>query len=111
MTFDSIVNSILLSSLDLPAGTIKTDGGEILLRTKGQAYTKADFEKIIIFSREDGTVLKLNVRADINKKLERMALTDAVRTAGVARFRAIIVTSLTTFAGLMPLMFERSTQA
>jgi multidrug efflux pump subunit AcrB len=42
---------------------------------------------------------------------EGMALPEAVRTAGAARFRAIILTSLTTFAGLMPLIFEKSTQA
>ena len=39
------------------------------------------------------------------------ALMDAVRTAGVARFRAIALTSMTTFAGLMPLLFDQSTQA
>ncbi|RKZ36512.1 MAG: AcrB/AcrD/AcrF family protein, partial [Gammaproteobacteria bacterium] len=36
---------------------------------------------------------------------------DAVRRAGVARFRAVMLTSLTTFAGLAPLIFEKSTQA
>lgn len=35
----------------------------------------------------------------------------AVRSAGVARFRAVLLTSITTFAGLMPLIFEKSTQA
>lgn len=35
----------------------------------------------------------------------------AVRIAGVARFRPVILTSLTTFAGLTPLIFEKSTQA
>ena len=42
---------------------------------------------------------------------EGMAVADAVRIAGVARFRAVLLTSLTTFAGLMPLIFEKSTQA
>jgi len=35
----------------------------------------------------------------------------AVRDAGVARFRPIVLTSLTTFLGLTPLMLERSMQA
>jgi multidrug efflux pump subunit AcrB len=35
----------------------------------------------------------------------------AVRQAGVARFRPILLTSLTTFAGLSPLLMERSMQA
>ena len=36
---------------------------------------------------------------------------DAVRTAGEARFRAVILTSVTTVMGLMPLLTERSSQA
>ncbi len=36
---------------------------------------------------------------------------DAVTRAGALRFRAIILTSLTTFAGLMPMILEKSLQA
>ncbi len=35
----------------------------------------------------------------------------AVREAGATRFRPILLTSLTTFFGLLPLLFERSAQA
>ena len=35
----------------------------------------------------------------------------AAISAGTQRFRAIILTSLTTFMGLMPIVFERSLQA
>ena len=45
------------------------------------------------------------------RRREGVNLTDAVRNAGVARFRAVMLTSLTTFCGLMPLIFEKSTQA
>ena len=38
-------------------------------------------------------------------------LLDAVRGAGLARLRPVILTSLTTFAGLTPLLMEKSTQA
>ncbi len=38
-------------------------------------------------------------------------LVDAVLHAGQKRFRAIILTSLTTFTGLLPIMFETSLQA
>ena len=48
----------------------------------------------------------------INKKREQgMALLRAILTAGAARFRPVMLTSLTTFIGLMPLLFEKSTQA
>ena len=40
-----------------------------------------------------------------------ISVKDAVYTAGGARFRPVLLTSLTTFAGLMPLLFEKSTQA
>jgi multidrug efflux pump subunit AcrB len=48
----------------------------------------------------------------INRKREAgVELSKAIREAGAARFRPIILTSLTTFAGLTPLMLERSVQA
>ncbi len=42
---------------------------------------------------------------------ESPTLREGVCRAGVARFRPILLTSLTTFAGLFPLMMERSMQA
>ena len=48
----------------------------------------------------------------INKARARgVALRDAVIESGTARFRAIILTSFTTAAGLLPIMFESSPQA
>jgi len=48
----------------------------------------------------------------INRRREAgIELSLAIREAGAARFRPIILTSLTTFAGLTPLMLERSVQA
>ena len=47
-----------------------------------------------------------------NRKLRHgLNVNDAAREAGVARFRAIILTSLTTVAGLYPLILEKSFQA
>jgi multidrug efflux pump subunit AcrB len=40
-----------------------------------------------------------------------LPIAEAVTTAGVARFRPIVLTSLTTFAGLLPLVMERSVTA
>ncbi|MEX2334916.1 MAG: efflux RND transporter permease subunit, partial [Pseudohongiella sp.] len=42
---------------------------------------------------------------------EGMHMLDAVVEAGTSRFRAILLTSLTTFLGLFPIMFETSMQA
>jgi multidrug efflux pump subunit AcrB len=38
-------------------------------------------------------------------------LRDAVRRAGVARFRPVMLTSLTTFFGLLPLLSEKASAA
>jgi multidrug efflux pump subunit AcrB len=38
-------------------------------------------------------------------------LLEAAKSAGMARFRPILLTSLTTFVGLLPILFERSLQA
>ena len=45
------------------------------------------------------------------KRDEGIPLTEAVSQAGGARFRPILLTSLTTFGGILPTMFEKSTQA
>jgi len=42
---------------------------------------------------------------------EGRSLMESVLAAGTERFRAIVLTSLTTFMGLMPIVFERSLQA
>ena len=42
---------------------------------------------------------------------EGISTRDAVIEAGCARFRAITLTSITTFAGVLPIMFETSLQA
>ena len=48
----------------------------------------------------------------INKQRAKgVAVLDAVLTAGETRFRPVILTSLTTFVGLLPLMLNQSTQA
>jgi multidrug efflux pump subunit AcrB len=45
----------------------------------------------------------------INQRREEgEPLLEAVRSAGTARFRPIVLTSITTFAGLTPLLLERS---
>ena len=45
------------------------------------------------------------------KRLEGHSILQAVQEAGCARFRAITLTSITTFAGVMPILFETSLQA
>ena len=59
ITFDEVVQAVRRSSLDLPGGSIKAESGDILLRTKGQAYRGEEFERLVLRTRPDGTRLFL----------------------------------------------------
>jgi multidrug efflux pump subunit AcrB len=59
LSFDQLVRAVRRSSLDLPGGSIKAAGGEILLRGKGRAYRGREFEGIVVLSRADGTRVTL----------------------------------------------------
>ncbi len=59
LTFEEIARAINRSSLNVSAGTVKGEGGDILLSSRGQAYTQEDFEKIVIRSGEHGLRLTL----------------------------------------------------
>lgn len=54
LTLERVADIIRRTSLDMPGGNIKTSGGEILLRTKGQAYTGREFEDIVVLTGSDG---------------------------------------------------------
>jgi multidrug efflux pump subunit AcrB len=45
------------------------------------------------------------------QRLEGIGAVDAIQIAGLRRFRPIILTTLTTFGGLAPMIFETSRQA
>ena len=74
LTLGAVAQAIRNTSIDLPAGAIKTSAGEILLRTKGQAYVQADFENIVLITREDGTRLTLGDIASVNDGFEETPL-------------------------------------
>jgi multidrug efflux pump subunit AcrB len=46
-----------------------------------------------------------------NKRRHKLSALEAIREASVRRFRPIALTTLTTFGGLAPIIFERSLQA
>ncbi|MDF1861633.1 MAG: efflux RND transporter permease subunit [Verrucomicrobiales bacterium] len=55
LSFNQVANALRQSSIDVPAGTLETLSGEVVLRTKGRAYNQQQFEAITLFAREDGT--------------------------------------------------------
>jgi multidrug efflux pump subunit AcrB len=65
LTFDEVARAVRAHSLDLPGGSIRTLGGEILLRTKGQAYRGSEFEAIVLRTDPNGTHLTLGKVAHV----------------------------------------------
>jgi len=59
LTLDAVAAAVRNASLDLPGGSVKTEGGEILLRAKGQAYRGSEFEDIVVLTRTDGTIVRI----------------------------------------------------
>lgn len=86
LTIDQVANAISQSSLDLSGGNISALGGDVLIRSKGQAYRKDDFERIVIRGNPDGTLLRLRDVARVTDGFEEKA----VRTRFNGRIAAIL---------------------
>ena len=107
VSFRSYVQPIVVISA-IPFGLIGSILGHALL---GLDISLLSLSGMIAVS---GVVVNDNlVLVDfINRARDKgMDVAQAIREAGVARFRPIMLTSLTTFAGLTPLMLEKSVQA
>lgn len=66
LTFDQVAAAIRNSSLNLPAGLIRSAQGDIQVQSRSQAYDADDFADIVIVSRGDGSQLLLGDVATIN---------------------------------------------
>ena len=73
LTFDDVASAVRRSSLDLPGGSVRSEGGEILLRTIGQAYRGEEYESLVLLTRADGTRLPLG---DVATVVDGFAETD-----------------------------------
>jgi len=65
LSFDEVSNAVKRTSLDVPGGSVKTPGGEIMFRAKGQMYYGNEFEKIVVLTRPDGTRVLLGDIAEV----------------------------------------------
>ncbi|MHC4395514.1 MAG: efflux RND transporter permease subunit [Planctomycetota bacterium] len=89
-SFDHVAAVVRNSSLDIPAGSVKTTAGEILVRTEGQKYYGPEFEKIIVITKNDGTKVRLGDIAVVRDDFEDVDLYskfDGKRAALVKVFR------------------------
>ena len=70
LSFSQVAQAVQNSSIDLPGGSIRAKDGDILLRTKGQAYTGEDFAKIAVLTKPDGSRIMLPQVAEIKDDFE-----------------------------------------
>jgi multidrug efflux pump subunit AcrB len=70
LDFDQVAQAVRNSSLDLPGGSIKAVDGNILLRTKAQAYYGNEFAEIVVRTNSDGSRITLADVATINDGFE-----------------------------------------
>jgi multidrug efflux pump subunit AcrB len=59
LTFDEVAQAVRRASVNLPGGSVKTEGGDILLRTQGQAYTGSEFADLVLRTNADGTRIRV----------------------------------------------------
>lgn len=69
-----VAQAISNSALDLSAGNIKADAGEILIRSKGQAYRRDQFDSIIVLTHPDGSIVRVKDLARVNDGFEESPL-------------------------------------
>ena len=86
VSLQDIASAISSSSLDLSAGNVLTEGGDVLIRSKGQAYHQDDFENIVLKTNTDGTLLRLRDIATVDDGFEEKA----VRTRFNGRLAATV---------------------
>ncbi|MEM9689258.1 MAG: efflux RND transporter permease subunit [Pseudomonadota bacterium] len=91
LTLDDVAQAVRNSSLDLPGGAIRTDGGNVRLRTTGQAYTGNEFSDIVLRTFPDGTRLELGDIATIRDGF--------VETDAFSRFNGKAAATLQVTAG------------
>ena len=78
LTFDDVAAAVRRSSVDLPGGSVKTPGGEIMLRTSGRADTGDQFEALPVVRRPDGTMIRVGDVAQVVDGFEEIASSTAL---------------------------------
>ena len=74
LTLGQVAEAVRTASLDLPAGSVKTAGGEILVRTKGRRYRAADYDDVAVIARADGSKVTLGQIANLKEAFEDVDL-------------------------------------
>lgn len=65
LTLAQVANVIRKSSVNLPSGSIRTKSEEYKIEVRGRVYSSDEYKRIVIVSREDGTVIRLGQIAEV----------------------------------------------
>ncbi|MFT6343533.1 MAG: multidrug efflux pump subunit AcrB [Paraglaciecola sp.] len=74
LTLEQVADVIRQNSRDVSAGNLKTQGGDIFIRSRGQAYRASEFADIPIITTQDGSMIKLSDIAIIKDGFEETPL-------------------------------------
>jgi len=74
ISLEEVASILRANSTDVSAGNLKTEGGDIFIRSRGQAYRASDFETIPIITTQDGTMITLGDVATIRDEFEETPL-------------------------------------
>ena len=86
LTLSDLAQAVRESSLDLSAGNVRTLGGDVLIRSKGQAYTREEFESIVVLTNPDGSIVRVGDVATVLDAFEE----ESVKTRFDGRVAALI---------------------
>ncbi|MCB0703893.1 MAG: efflux RND transporter permease subunit [Saprospiraceae bacterium] len=107
LTFRSFSQTLIVFSL-LPFGLVGVGWGHWLMGMPISLFSILGFIALVGILVNDALVFVTTFNQRIEEGFEQM---EAVYDAGLSRFRPILLTSVTTIAGLGPLLLEKSFQA
>ena len=70
LTLPQVSQRVAASSVELPAGSVRTEGGEILIRTTERRKVGEEFRNVAVISQPDGTRVTLGDIANIRDTFE-----------------------------------------
>ncbi|TQV75653.1 efflux RND transporter permease subunit [Aliikangiella marina] len=74
LTLEQVASALRANSRDISAGNLKTEGGEIFVRSLGQAYRASDYAQIPIITSQDGSLIRLGDIAQLKDEFEETPL-------------------------------------
>jgi len=74
LTLDAVASAIRQAATEMPAGSIRTDGGEVLLRTTERRDFASEFASLPLITRADGTTVMLGDVAEVREEFRDIDL-------------------------------------